>query len=72
MIFLTLLDEFSSCNIIYLWNFMTHLFYFKPVFWQIFRESLTCLCHVEVLNQIQVQGLMPVKASQFTIAISVA
>ena len=29
MIFLTLLDEFSSCNIIYLWNFMTHLFYFR-------------------------------------------
>ena len=29
MIFLTLLDQFSSCNIIYLWNFMTHLFYFR-------------------------------------------
>ena len=28
-VFLTLLDEFSSCNIIYLWNFMTHLFYYK-------------------------------------------
>ena len=28
MIFLMLLDQFSSCNIIYLWNFMTHLFYF--------------------------------------------
>ena len=29
MIFLTLLDQFSSCNIIYLWNFMIHLFYFR-------------------------------------------
>ena len=27
MIFLTLLDQFSSCNIIYLRNFMTHLFF---------------------------------------------
>ena len=26
---LTLLDQFSSCNIIYLWNFMTHLFYYR-------------------------------------------
>ena len=29
MIFLTFLDQFSSCNITYLWNFMTHLFYYK-------------------------------------------
>ena len=29
MIFLTLLDQFSSCNIIHLWNFMTHLVYFR-------------------------------------------
>ena len=29
MTFLTLLDPFSSCNTIYLWNFMTHLFYFR-------------------------------------------
>ena len=29
MIFLTILDQFSSCNIIYLWNFMTHSFYFR-------------------------------------------
>ena len=29
MIFLTLLDQFSSCNITYLWNFMTHLFYYR-------------------------------------------
>ena len=27
MMFLTLLDQFSSCNIIYVWNFMIHLFY---------------------------------------------
>ena len=27
--FLMLLDQFSSCNIIYLWNFMTHLFYYR-------------------------------------------
>ena len=27
--FLTLLDQFSCCNIILLWNFMTHLFYFR-------------------------------------------
>ena len=24
-----LLDQFSSCNIIYLWNFMTHFFYYR-------------------------------------------
>ena len=29
MIFLTLQDQFSPCNIIYLWNFTTHLFYFR-------------------------------------------
>ena len=29
MIFLTLLDQFSYCNIIYLRNFMTHLFYYR-------------------------------------------
>ena len=29
MIFLTFLDQFSSCNITYLWNFMTHLFYYR-------------------------------------------
>ena len=41
MIFLTLLDRFSS-----LWNFMTHLFYYRLLtsfFWQMFRESLTYL-----------------------------
>ena len=27
--FLTLLDQFSSCNITYLWNFMTHLFQYR-------------------------------------------
>ena len=27
--FLTLLDQFSSCNIIYLWTFMIHLFYYR-------------------------------------------
>ena len=27
--FLTLLDQFSSCNITYLRDFMTHLFYFR-------------------------------------------
>ena len=27
LVFLTLLDQFLSCNIIYLWNFMTRLFY---------------------------------------------
>ena len=30
MIFLTLINyQFSSCNIIYLWNVMTDLFYFR-------------------------------------------
>ena len=29
MIFSTLLDQFSSCNIIYLWNFLTDLYYFR-------------------------------------------
>ena len=29
MIFLRLLDQISSCNIICLWNFMTHLFYYS-------------------------------------------
>ena len=28
MIFFTLLDQISSCNI-YLWNFVTHIFYFR-------------------------------------------
>ena len=27
--FLMLLDQFSSCNITYLWIFMTHIFYFR-------------------------------------------
>ena len=27
--FLMLLNQFSSCNITYLWNFMTHIFYFR-------------------------------------------
>ena len=70
-IFLTLLDQFSSCNFIYLWNFMTHFFYlrlllispffllyFRLIFSQTFWESLTCLCYMEILNRIQVQGLI--------------
>ena len=64
MIFLTPLDQFSSCNIIYLWNFMT---YFTIAFWpvscQIVWESLSYLCYVEILNRMEIQGLIPVKAS---------
>ena len=29
LVFLMLLDQFSSCKIIYLWNFMTQLFYYR-------------------------------------------
>ena len=29
MVFLTLHDQFLSCNILYLWNFMPHLFYYR-------------------------------------------
>ena len=74
MIFLTLLDQFSSCNIIYLWNFMTHLFYFRLLtsVLAIFGGSLTYLCYVEILNRIQVQGLIPVKTSEFATGISIA
>ena len=35
---------------------------FWLVFCQIFRESLTYLCYVKILNQNQVQGLIPVKS----------
>ena len=72
--FLTLLDQFSSCNIIYLWNFMTDLFYYGILtsFGGNFWESLTYLCYVEILNRIQDQGLIPVKASQFPTGISIA
>ena len=73
MIFLTLPDQFSSCNIIYLWNFMTHLFYYRLLtsFWAIFLGKLD-LCYVKIFNRIQVQGLILVKASQFATGISVA
>ena len=66
--FLTLLNQCSSCRIIYLRNFMTHLFYFKL---QIFRESLTYSCYGEILNRIHVQDLILVKPSQFAIRISI-
>ena len=29
MIFISRLNQFSSCNIIYLWNFMTHLIFYR-------------------------------------------
>ena len=73
MIFLTLLDQFSSCNIIYLWNFMTHLFYYRLLtsfFGKFFGKF--DLCYVKILNRIQVQGLVLVKASQFATGISIA
>ena len=63
MMFLTLLDQFSSCNIIYVWNFMIHLFYsflfyiylsFYQFSWKIRWVRLTYLCYVEILNRIQV------------------
>ena len=53
---------------------MTHLFSFRLLtdFLANFSESLTYLCYVEILNRIQVQGLMPVRASQFATGISIA
>ena len=74
MIFLTFLDQFSSCNIIYLWNFMTHLFYFRLLtsFLANFSGKFDLTCYVEILNLIQVQGLIPIRASQFATGISIA
>ena len=65
-IFLTLLDQFSTCNVIYLWNFMTHLFYFRLLtsVSAIFLGNSLYLCYVKILNLIQIQGLIPVKVSQ--------
>ena len=52
MIFSTLLDQFSYCNIIYLWDIMTHLVYFRLLtsFLATFLEKfdLLMLCgHIE-------------------------
>ena len=73
LFFSTLLDQFSSCNIIYLWNFMTYLFYYRILtrFWGNFSGKFD-LCYAEMLNRIQDQGLIPVKASQYATRISIA
>ena len=60
MIFLTLLDQFSSCNIIYLWNFMTHLCYCRLLtsFLAIFlgKFDVIMLCGDIELNWIQINS----------------
>ena len=69
MIFLTLLGRFSS-----LWNFMTHLFYCRLLtsfFGKCFGK-VWLTCYVEILNQIQAQGLISLKASQSATGISIA
>ena len=73
LFFSTLLDQFSSCNLIYLWNFMTYLFYYRILtsFLVNFSGKFN-LCYMEILNRIQDQGLIPVKASQFATGISIA
>ena len=46
--FLTLLDQFLSCNVLYLWSFMTYLFYYRLLtsFWGNFsgKFDLLMLC----------------------------
>ena len=72
MIFSMLLDQFSSCNIICLWNFMKHLVSFRLLtsFLAKFSGKIDLL--VEILNRVQVQGLTPFEASQFAIGIAIA
>ena len=75
MIFLTLLDEFSSSNIIYFWNFMTYLFYFRLLtsfLANFFGKFDLLMFYVEILNQNQILDLILVKASQSATGISVA
>ena len=59
---------FWICTIFVSWTSKTalYLFYFRflTVFWQSFREIFTYLCCIRVFNRIQVQGQIPVKASQ--------
>ena len=63
MVFLTFLDQLSSCNITYLWNFMTQLFYFRLLtsFLAYYLFKSIYLCYAEILDRIQVLGLIPVK-----------
>ena len=75
MIFLTLLDEFSSSNIIYFWNFMTYLFYFRLLtsfLANFFGKFDLLMFYVEILNQNQILDLILVKASQSATGISIA
>ena len=59
---------FWICTIFVSWTSKTalYLFYFRflTVFWQSFREIFTYLCCIRVFNRLQVQGQIPVKASQ--------
>ena len=59
---------FWICTLFVSWTSKTalYLFYFRflTVFWQSFREIFTYLCCIRVFNRIQVQGQIPVKASQ--------
>ena len=73
LVFLTLLDQFSSCNIIYLRNFMIHLFYYKLLtsFFGNYSGKFDFLMLCGDIESIQVQGLIPVKASLFATGISI-
>ena len=72
--FITLLNQFSSCSIIHLWNFVTRLFHFRLLtsFLVIFSGNfdLLMLCGDSELNP--GPNLNPVMASQFVTGISIA
>ena len=67
MIFLTLLDQLLSCILVYLWNFMTYLFYSRLLtrFWAIFfkKIDLLMLCGDNKLNP----GSRPNSVQSFSI-----
>ena len=74
MIFLTLLDQFSSCNITYLWNFMTHLFYYRLLtsFLSIFLGKFDLLMLCGDIESNAGPSLILVKAPQFATGLSIA
>ena len=73
MIFLMLLDECSSCNL-YLWNFMTNLFYIRLLnsFLAKFLGNFDLLMLWGDIEPNPGPSLIPVKASDFATGISIA
>ena len=59
------ITELTICLFNILVNFTENVLVY--IIWEI----LTYLCYVEILNRIQVQGLIPFKASQFARRISI-